>query len=73
MRTSKLNLRQNKIAYAVTAAVILMFQSSVMTAQARESLIGQQTETFNPQYSNSEVLWLLNGSNLMAQNNTLSQ
>lgn len=72
MRTSKLNLRQNKVAYAVTVAVILMFQSSVMTAQARESLIGQQTETFNPQYSNSEVLWLLNGSNLMAQNNTLS-
>ena len=71
MLTSKLNLRKSKLAYAVTTAVILMLQSSVMTAQARESLIGQETELSNHQYSDGELVWSLKGSNLTAQNNTL--
>lgn len=72
MRTSESNFRKNKVAYAVTAAVILMLQSSAMTVQAQESLIGEQRQELNPQYSDYELVWLLEGSSLTAQNNSLT-
>lgn len=68
----ELNFRKNKMTYAVTAALILMLQSSAMAAQATDSLVGQETVALNPQYSDNELVWLLSGSNLTAQDNTLT-